>query len=57
MNWTCLIYGGAMFLAMVYYMLSARKWFKGPKINVKHIQGVGPDSGSGGASSDKDKSG
>lgn len=56
MNWTCLIYGGAMFLSMVYYALSARKWFKGPKINIKHLQGVDVDSGSGVVSPDKDKS-
>ena len=40
MNWTCLIYGGAMFLAMSYYAVSARKWFKGPRINVEHIHQV-----------------
>lgn len=43
MNWTCLIYGGAMFLALTYYAISARRWFRGPKINVRHIQGVEPD--------------
>lgn len=37
MNWTCLIYGGSMALAMIYYAVSARKWFKGPRINVEHI--------------------
>lgn len=37
---TCLIYGGAMFLAMSYYAISARKWFKGPRINVEHIRQV-----------------
>ena len=36
MNWTCLIYGGAMSLAMAYYVVSARRWFKGPRINVEH---------------------
>jgi amino acid transporter len=35
MNWTCLIYGGAMFLAMSWYGISGRKWFKGPRINVE----------------------
>jgi hypothetical protein len=34
MNWTCLIYGGAMFLAMSWYAIDGRKWFKGPRINV-----------------------
>lgn len=31
-----------MFLALTYYAISARRWFKGPKINVRHIQGVEP---------------
>lgn len=34
MNWTCLIYGGTMALAMGYYVLDARKWFQGPRLNV-----------------------
>ncbi|KAK4626798.1 Putative polyamine transporter [Fulvia fulva] len=38
MNWTCLIYGGAMFLVMSYYAVSGRKWFKGPRINVEHVR-------------------
>ncbi len=37
MNYTCLIYGGVMFLALLWYAIDARKWFKGPKINVEHI--------------------
>ncbi|KAB8290052.1 hypothetical protein EYC80_010378 [Monilinia laxa] len=37
MNYTCLIYGGVMSLAMVWYAVSARKWFKGPRINVEHL--------------------
>ncbi|TGO67810.1 hypothetical protein BOTNAR_0035g00190 [Botryotinia narcissicola] len=37
MNYTCLIYGGTMTLAMFWYAISARKWFKGPKINVEHM--------------------
>lgn len=32
-----------MFLALTYYAISARRWFKGPKINVMHIQGVEHD--------------
>ena len=36
MNWTCLIYGGAMTLAMTWYAVDARKWFKGPRVNVEH---------------------
>lgn len=45
MNWTCLIYGGAMFLALSYYAIDARKWFKGPRINVAHIPDNDLDSG------------
>ncbi|KAI5359401.1 Putative amino acid/polyamine transporter I [Septoria linicola] len=37
MNWTVLIYVGVMGLAMGHYLLSGRKWFKGPKINVAHL--------------------
>lgn len=40
MNWTCVIYGGAMGLAISWYGINARKWFKGPRINVNHIAGV-----------------
>ena len=36
MNWTVLIYGGAMTLAMSWYAIDARKWFKGPRVNVEH---------------------
>ncbi|KAI9745081.1 MAG: hypothetical protein M1818_001359 [Claussenomyces sp. TS43310] len=36
MNWTCLVYGGPMFLVMVWWFVSAHKWFKGPTINVEH---------------------
>lgn len=31
-----------MLLAMVYYAVSARKWFKGPRVNVEHARGTGP---------------
>ncbi|MCJ1389693.1 hypothetical protein MMC18_002550 [Xylographa bjoerkii] len=37
MNYTCLIYGGVMSLALLWYAVDARKWFKGPKINVDHL--------------------
>ncbi|KAG0651842.1 putative amino-acid permease [Hyphodiscus hymeniophilus] len=37
MNYTCLIYGGTMLFALLYYALSARKWFKGPRVNVEHL--------------------
>ncbi|KAI1617406.1 amino acid transporter-like protein [Exophiala viscosa] len=36
MNWTALIYGGTMLIALIYYAVSARKWFKGPRINVEY---------------------
>ena len=37
MNYTCLIYGGVMSLALLWYAIDARKWFKGPRINVEHL--------------------
>lgn len=40
MNWTCLIYGGSMTLVMAYWFVSARKWFKGPRINVEHTNAI-----------------
>ena len=36
MNYTVLVYFGVMSLALLWYAVSARKWFKGPKINVQH---------------------
>lgn len=33
MNWTCLAYGGPMFMVLVWYAVDARKWFKGPKVD------------------------
>jgi hypothetical protein len=42
MNWTCLIYGGPMTLAMGWYAVSARKWFVGPKMNLEgEVDGIG----------------
>lgn len=32
MNWTCLVYGGAMLLALAWYAGDARRWFKGPRV-------------------------
>jgi hypothetical protein len=34
MNWTCLLYGGTMLLSLIWYAVSARKWFVGPKVNL-----------------------
>lgn len=36
-NWTCVVYGGPMVLIMIWWMVSARKWFKGPKVNIDHV--------------------
>lgn len=38
-----------MLFALVYYAVDARKWFKGPRVNVEHvIYGAGADgTGSG----------
>lgn len=39
MNWTALVYGGPMLFVMIWWFLSAHKWFKGPKINLAHMLG------------------
>ena len=36
MNWTCLVYGGPMTFVLIWWILSARHWFKGPKVNIEH---------------------
>ncbi|KAJ9366307.1 hypothetical protein DTO282E5_9019 [Paecilomyces variotii] len=36
MNWTCVVYGGPMFIITVWWFVDAKKWFKGPKVNVTH---------------------
>ncbi|WEW59745.1 GABA/polyamine transporter [Emydomyces testavorans] len=36
MNWTCVVYGGPMLGVLLWWILDARKWFKGPKVKVKH---------------------
>ncbi|KAF2232278.1 amino acid permease [Viridothelium virens] len=36
MNWTCLVYGGPMFGVLIWWLVSARKWFKGPRVNIQH---------------------
>jgi hypothetical protein len=55
MNWTALVYGAPMLIVMAWWAISARKWFKGPKINVEHhmlgrgemtIEGVSKDESS-----------
>ena len=37
MNWTCVVYGGPMGLILIWWAVSARKWFKGPKGNLEHL--------------------
>lgn len=37
MNWTALVYGGPMLLILIWWFVSARKWFKGPKVNLEHM--------------------
>ena len=32
MNWTCVVYGGPMIMAILWYIIDAHKWFKGPKV-------------------------
>lgn len=55
MNWTCVVYGGAMLAVLTWWVIDARKWFKGPKVNVEHqlvahhvpeLVGVGYDKSS-----------
>lgn len=36
MNWTCLVYGGPMVAIVIWWIVDARKWFKGPKVNIDH---------------------
>lgn len=58
MNYTCLIYGGTMSLALTWYAVDARKWFKGPKINVEHLVVVGRVAGNesgNGSGSDEER--
>jgi hypothetical protein len=35
MNWASLLYGGVMLLALLWYAVDARKWYKGPKQNIQ----------------------
>lgn len=36
MNWTCVVYGGPMVGIIIWWIVDARKWFKGPKVNLEH---------------------
>lgn len=51
MNWTCLVYGAPMAVVLVWWVCGARRWFRGPKVNVEHayFEGVEVDGdGDGG---------
>ncbi|CAN6643832.1 GABA-specific permease [Trichomonascus vanleenenianus] len=37
MNWTVVVYFGPMFLAWAWYMIYARKFFKGPRVHFQHM--------------------
>jgi len=37
MNWTAVVYGVPMCLTLIWWVVSARKWFKGPKVNLEHM--------------------
>jgi amino acid transporter len=39
MNWTALVYGGPMAGVLVWWVVDARRWFKGPRVNVEHLMG------------------
>ncbi|ODV89773.1 hypothetical protein CANCADRAFT_46176 [Tortispora caseinolytica NRRL Y-17796] len=61
MNWTCVVYGGSMGLAIVWFIIDARKWFRGPKVNIEDsmhsivIEGEGPsEDGMESSLNDKD---
>ncbi|EAU38273.1 conserved hypothetical protein [Aspergillus terreus NIH2624] len=36
MNWTCLVWGAPMVAVTIWWVVDARKWFTGPKVNVEH---------------------
>jgi amino acid transporter len=55
MNYTCLIYGGVMSLSLLWYAFDARKWFKGPKINVEHLIHTRESEGNGSGSEKLDE--
>jgi amino acid transporter len=37
MNWTIVVWGGPMLFAIIWFVVDAHKWFKGPKINIAHM--------------------
>lgn len=61
MNWTCVVYGGPMILVTIWWVVSARKWFKGPKVNIEHMmlgreEAVVVGQGPSGDNKDRDSS-
>ncbi|KAI1908808.1 GABA/polyamine transporter [Ophidiomyces ophidiicola] len=36
MNWTAVVYGGPMLGVLIWWVVDARKWFKGPRVNLDH---------------------
>ncbi|KAI5457082.1 amino acid/polyamine transporter I [Mariannaea sp. PMI_226] len=36
MNWTCVVFFGPMLCFIIWFWVDAHKWFKGPKVNIKH---------------------
>ena len=47
MNWTCLVYGAPMVGVVVWWVVDARRWFKGPKVNVEHVVTIEGESEDG----------
>ncbi|EYE97520.1 amino acid permease [Aspergillus ruber CBS 135680] len=47
MNWTCLVYGGPMLGVVIWWVVDARRWFRGPKVNVEHVYGESGELASG----------
>jgi hypothetical protein len=47
MNWTCVVYGGVMAAALLWYGISARHWFAGPKTTVEEMPKVDREGGDG----------
>jgi hypothetical protein len=34
MNWTALVFFGPLLLSLIWYLVDAHKWYKGPKSNL-----------------------
>lgn len=44
MNWTCVVWGGPMLGAIIWFVVDAHKWFRGPKVNIEHMM-LGDENG------------